>query len=1794
MPLPSNAELRETNDALKSKVQELKEAHSKDQDTIAQMMAKIDALTVENAALQQNNSQNEDVQDALQVQRPVPVSVPNTSSSQPPVSVPNTSSSQPPVSVPNTSSSQPPVKAQKIPLPPMEKFDGQSSSVTEWWITFMSFVTLHQMPEASAITALPFYLTGIAQQWFLHLAPQFKVSLNKVGEAFFKRFKPKEPINKEVLRVNQAPGETVDQYLFRVRRLAADSTMDENLVTFFALEGLLAKLRTIVVPQQPQSLEELREQANLAETAVRHKPMDAPTMNIAAAVQEGIKAAAGTIKETVEATVDDRLGHFGRRTNGPDRTRHRPQRAQANSDSTNVCYRCGATSNQLIAAKCLVKVHKRKAIMKVLNPTYSNVRLRKRQVIATVEEIQADEIIPLTDSESLHSPEISAIETGQDETHKNELNFDLSESDLSDKQKENLLEFLHQHKDVFSTDLSQIGKTSLYKHKIDTVPGAKPVRKQFYRTSPTASQVIREHVNEMLQNDIIQPSNSEWHSPVVLVKKKNGQTRFACDYRALNKITIPMSFPLPHIETVFDSIGDAKAKIFTNLDFKSAFWQVEMSPCSKHKAAFITQDGVYEWKRMPFGLMNAPISFQTLMSGVLRDLNFKSVLVYIDDVLIYSKDYKSHIKDLSLVFQKLKQAGLTLEPSKCNFAVKQLKFLGHIISKNGVEVDPEKTRIVSEFPAPKKQKQVRSFLGMANYYRRFIPNFAKIASPLYDLLKKDKAFQWTDECQQSFEKLKSALLSAPILSYPDPVRNFVLTCDASNLAIGFYLSQMSTSNQEHVIAYGGKALSKEERNYTTSEKELLAVVKGVEAYRPYLVGKKFTVYTDHRALVWLKSAKHTGRLERWALRLQEYDFDIVHRPGKNNHVADALSRVPYQDEDEVSNPESRSIQQVSAIETSQIISDTPEGIQVNLYYTPDETEIVALDPGQYDILPGKQKDLFQLQKECPDFHEIIQYLQDQKLPDDGKRRDKIIAESKHYGIVDGILVHFYQRRCKRQPTEFRYIKQVAMPKVLRQEALKQYHDSIAGGGHLGIEKVSTAMVQMYHWPHMHQDIVNYVRSCIRCQQAKRDSNPARPPLTPLPRRDRFDCWQIDILGPIHKSPEGYEYILLCIEAHSRWPEAIPLKTQSATEVATALFANIISRYGAPSILFSDRGRNFMSNLIGALCEIFEISRHHTSSYHPNTNGLVERQNSVIAQCLRTYCAKDQGKWPSFLPGIMMSFRKAISAHSTEYSPFYLMFGEEMRLPFDADLLPKDTLGRDAKQYLEHFLSNLKIAHVIAKKNDEYNQQRNKQYHDKHIRIPDFRIGEKVMMAIHQIPKGQSAKLYDKAMGPYVIIDCGPNYTYKLKRCSDNKVHPNLINAIHLKRYYEPNTQRQNIGPSSTSPVPGPLTTSPVPGPSSTSPVPGPSTTSPVPGPSSTSPVPGPLTTSPVPGPSTTSPVPGPSTTSPVPGPSSTSPVPGPLTTSPVPGPSTTSPVPGPSSTSPVPGPLTTSPVPGPLTTSPVPGPSSTSPVPGPSSTSPVPGPLTTSPVPGPSTTSPVPGPSSTSPVPGPSSTSPVPGPSTTSTSSKDSGSSSSLPGNKTFHIKELSGAKFKSGKRLIRVVWEDNSKTWEPDESFDPDVLDIINKIFTQKGTRRKTYFVRKTKSLFGTATIEDVQILASHVNALNSQTRNFAKAMQHTEARLSSFMTVIDKKTTNLLKASSHPASLKRSNCPKPTCRPLDCIDSKPTWKFVNGIICPWCPKCTTTCPVFECPFPPTDCDLEMKFRIIDGELCPTCMDCI
>lgn len=278
----------------------------------------------------------------------------------------------------------------------------------------------------------------------------------------------------------------------------------------------------------------------------------------------------------------------------------------------------------------------------------------------------------------------------------------------------------------------------------------------------------------------------------------------------------------------------------------------------------------------------------------------------------------------------------------------------------------------------------------------------------------------------------------------------------------------------------------------------------------------------------------------------------------------------------------------------------------------------------------------------------------------------------------------------------------------------------------------------------------YVRSCDRCQKAKRSSANTRPPLTNMPQVSKFERWHVDILGPITKTNKGHQYILLCVDSYSRWPEAFPLKTMDSKEIAAKLYKEIFCRYGAPKILVSDRGQNFLSNLISALCEIFQITRHKTSSCHPQTNSACERQNSTIAQCLRTYCEQNPENWPNILPSVLMAMRKSPCMQSTEYAPFFLMFGDNMHLPFDTAVMPQDNLGRDNKQYIKHFLENLKISEKIAHENEQHFQNRNKQRYDEHTRIPDFSIGEKVLLKIHKVPKGKSKNLWDVSGGPFII------------------------------------------------------------------------------------------------------------------------------------------------------------------------------------------------------------------------------------------------------------------------------------------------------------------------------------------------------------------------------------------------------------------------------------------------------------
>ena len=460
-----------------------------------------------------------------------------------------------------------------------------------------------------------------------------------------------------------------------------------------------------------------------------------------------------------------------------------------------------------------------------------------------------------------------------------------------------------------------------------------------------------------------------------------------CDYRRLNAITRPQSFPLPRLEDVWDAIGEKQAKIFSTLDLSQGFHQIPMASDSVEKTAFVTQNGQFQWRVMPYGLTNSPVAFMRTMHEALRKYLYKICIIYVDDVIVYSENMADHLKHLRMVFESIKSAGLKLKPSKCNFAARKVKYLGHILSKEGVRPNPEKTEIVDKFPTPKNVKEVRSFLGLMNYYKRFIKDFSKIAAPLSMCLRKDTAFKWTSEWQSAFVYLKAKLVAEPILCYPDMSRRFYLATDASNTGIGFVLSQKDDEGKEHAVAFGGRALRGPETRYSTSEKEYLAIKEGIKTCHPYLADKEFTVYTDHKPLKFAATFRpDLGRLGRWAMFLQNYKFVTEYKTGKSKNNADALSMIPFLDvQKEITQPGSE-------IDSAKVQHPT---IQL------------------CSIVPA---DVADMQSSCPEVGPMYAFHTRSVIPKNKKLANLLCRTLDQYLIdADGVLYHTSFPKNRRKP-----------------------------------------------------------------------------------------------------------------------------------------------------------------------------------------------------------------------------------------------------------------------------------------------------------------------------------------------------------------------------------------------------------------------------------------------------------------------------------------------------------------------------------------------------------------------------------------------------------------------------------------------------------------------------------------------------------------------------------------------------------------------------------------------------------
>ena len=463
--------------------------------------------------------------------------------------------------------------------------------------------------------------------------------------------------------------------------------------------------------------------------------------------------------------------------------------------------------------------------------------------------------------------------------------------DLMPEQARQLKALIAEFADIFAENHFELGRSGVCRHQITTTT-QQPIYRPPYRTPKYLEDFIKEELTKMLEAGIIQESSSPWAFPVVIVNKKDGTLRFCVDYRALNDITIKDRYPLPRIDEMLESLGSAKW--FTALDLASGYWQIEMEPDSIAKTAFTTKFGNYEWRVMPFGLTNAPATFQRTMNEIFRDRLWKTVMVYLDDLNVFSDTFDHHLSHLREVFTRIRRAGLRLKMKKCSFAKRQIAFLGHVVNDQGIQPDPAKIKSVQDWPRPQNTTEVRQFLGLASYYRKFVKGFAAIADPLYHLLRRKTSHQWTQSQQTAFDQLKQALITAPVLAYPNLNNRFSLHTDASGTGIGAVLTQEDNEGKEHPVAYISRSLSRAERNYSTTEKEALAIIWATKYFHQYLYGTEFDIITDHQPLQWyFKQKNPIGRVARWIVTLMDYSPRIMYRPGRTHQNADSLSRINH-------------------------------------------------------------------------------------------------------------------------------------------------------------------------------------------------------------------------------------------------------------------------------------------------------------------------------------------------------------------------------------------------------------------------------------------------------------------------------------------------------------------------------------------------------------------------------------------------------------------------------------------------------------------------------------------------------------------------------------------------------------------------------------------------------------------------------------------------------------------------------------------------------------------------------------
>ena len=875
---------------------------------------------------------------------------------------------------------------------------------------------------------------------------------------------------------------------------------------------------------------------------------------------------------------------------------------------------------------------------------------------------------------------------------------------------------------------------------IELVPGTAPIAKRPYRMPANELAEMKKQIQELEEKGYVRPSTSPWGAPVLFVKKKDGSMRMCVDYRSLNEVTIKNKYPLPRIDDLFDQLKGAT--VFSKIDLRSGYHQLKIRPEDVPKTAFVTRYGLYEFLVMSFGLTNAPAYFMNLMNKVFMDCLDKFVVVFIDDVLIYSRSEEEHEKHLRVVLERLREHQLYAKFSKCEFWLKKVDFLGHVISAEGVSVDPAKVEAVVDWKQPKNVTEVRSFLGLAGYYRRFIEDFSRIARPMTQLIKKDKKFVWSETCEESFRELKRRLTSAPVLILPDVRKDFEVYCDASKQGLGCVLMQ-----EGKVVAYASRQLKTHETNYPTHDLELAAVVHALKIWRHYLIGNRCEIYTDHKSLKYIFTQPDLNlRQRRWLELIKDYNLGVNYHPGKANVVADALSRKVHCNSAMFQEIQPELYEEFKKLNLNVSLAENEDMLEVKFTLEDQVKEAQRNDKSIEDVRERIRKG------EAPDHHEdekgIIWFKNRLLVPDNKNIKDIIMREA---------------------------------------------HDS-AYSIHPGSTKMYQDLRDKFWWPSMKREIAGYVALCDVCRRVKAEHQKPAGLLQPL----KVPSWKweeigMDFITGLPTTSMGYDSIWVIVDRLTKSAHFIPVKTKyNGAQLADIYMSKIVCLHGVPKKIVSDRGTQFTSKFWHKLHGALGTQLNFSTAYHPQTDGQTERVNQILEDMLRACALTYKRSWDKSLPYAEFSYNNSYQA-SLQMAPFEALYGRKCRVPLywhevgERQVFGPDSL-EEAEKQVRVIQDRLKIA-----------QSRQKSYADKHKRSLSFLIGDFVYLKVSPLRGmkrfGIKGKLAPRYIGPFLITARRGEVAYQLELPEKLSGVHNVFHVSQLKKCFkrpEEETQKASL------------------------------------------------------------------------------------------------------------------------------------------------------------------------------------------------------------------------------------------------------------------------------------------------------------------------------------------------------------------------------------------------------------------